>query len=149
VFRTARTFLDGLYIDAGDVRPIFVWRSEGARTMVPAGCLIDGGTASPGIRHHVPRGEKLSGRRRKSTFLPDADDAAVPPSDQSAQPNGGGRLPHPRVDLRLAQSLHLPLDLKVLLGIELARAENSRILLDALDADGVTRRYLGGLAVNF
>jgi len=37
----------------------------------------------------------------------------------------------------------------VRLGIELAHAENSRILLDALDADGVTRRYLGGLAVNF
>ena len=56
-----------------------------------------------------------------------------------------------RVDdlARLAQSLHLPLDLKVLLGVELARSENSRILLDALDADGSTRRYIGGLAVNF
>ena len=54
-----------------------------------------------------------------------------------------------RVDVRVAQSLHLPLDLKVLLGVELARSENSRILLDALDADGSTRRYIGGLALNF
>ena len=54
-----------------------------------------------------------------------------------------------RVNVRMSQSLHLPLDLKVLLGFELARSENSRILLDALDADGSTRRYIGGLAVNF
>jgi hypothetical protein len=54
-----------------------------------------------------------------------------------------------RVNLRMAQSLHLPLDLKLLLGLELARAENSPFLLDTLEASGATKRYVGGLAMNF
>jgi len=39
--------------------------------------------------------------------------------------------------------------LKVLLGIEVARAVNSPFMLDALETDGTTRKYIGGLAVNF
>jgi hypothetical protein len=33
--------------------------------------------------------------------------------------------------------------------MEVARAENSPYLLDTIDANGVTRKYIGGLAVNF
>ena len=54
-----------------------------------------------------------------------------------------------RVDVRLAQSLHLPLDLKLLLGLELGRATNSPVLLDAFDPINGTRKYIGGVAVNF
>jgi len=51
----------------------------------------------------------------------------------------------------MAQSLHLPLDLKLLLGLEFVHSENSPYLLDVIDptVNGATRRYLGGLAVNF
>jgi len=55
-----------------------------------------------------------------------------------------------RVNVRFAQSLHLALDLKLLLGFELAHAQNSPFLLDALETNGSgSRRYIGGLAVNF
>jgi hypothetical protein len=54
-----------------------------------------------------------------------------------------------RMNVHLAQALHLPLDLKLLLGFEVARAANSPLLFETLDADGVTRKYIGGLAVNF
>ena len=53
------------------------------------------------------------------------------------------------MNVRVAQALHLPLDLKVLLGVEVVRAANSPFLLDTVDPDGVTRKYIGGLAVNF
>ena len=53
------------------------------------------------------------------------------------------------MNVRVAQGLHLPLDLKVLLGVEVVRAANSPFLLDTVDPDGVTRKYIGGLAVNF
>ena len=36
----------------------------------------------------------------------------------------------------MAQSLYLPIDIKLLLGLELARAENSPYLMDSLDARG-------------
>lgn len=54
-----------------------------------------------------------------------------------------------RVNFRMAQSLHLPLDLKVLLGLEIAHAQNSPFLLDTLETSGATKRYIGGLAMNF
>jgi hypothetical protein len=53
------------------------------------------------------------------------------------------------MNVRVAQALHLPLDLKVLLGLELAHAANSPFLLDTLDPAGNSRKYIGGLAVNF
>jgi hypothetical protein len=53
------------------------------------------------------------------------------------------------VNVRVAQALHLPLDLKVLLGVEVAHAANSPFMLDNLEIDGKTRKYIGGLAVNF
>ena len=53
------------------------------------------------------------------------------------------------MNVHVAQALHLPLDLKLLLGFEVSRATNSPLLFETLDADGVTRKYIGGLAVNF
>ena len=111
-----------------------------------------GSTAAPAHPGVTPGGSEklyLSGDV-ESTFSPTRTSLAVSYRQiQQPQPNGGDPYRTHRVDVRLAQSLHLPLDLKVLLGIELARSENSRVLLDSLDADGVTRRYLGGLSVNF
>ena len=146
-------FWDGLYIDAGDVRRDLrvAFRKElGRRFLLDISSMA--GTASPAHPGINSRGtEKLYvAGDVESTFSPTRTTLAVSYRQiNQPQPNGGDAYRTHRVDLRLAQSLHLPLDLKVLLGIELAHAENSRILLDALDADGVTRRYLGGLAVNF
>jgi hypothetical protein len=146
-------FWDGLYIDAGDVRRDLrvAFRKElGTRFLLDVSSMA--GTASPSRPGVTPGGtEKLYlAGDVESTFSPTRTTLAVSYRQiNQPQPNGVDAYRTHRVDLRLAQSLHLPLDLKVLLGIELARSENSRILLDALDADGVTRRYLGGLAVNF
>jgi hypothetical protein len=146
-------FWDGLYIDAGDVRRDvrLAFRKElGSRFLLDVSSMA--GTAAPGHPAVTTQGtEKLyvSGDV-ESTFSPTRTTLAVSYRQlQQPQPNGGDAYRTQRVDVRLAQSLHLPLDLKVLLGFELARSENSRILLDALDADGSTRRYIGGLAVNF
>jgi hypothetical protein len=49
----------------------------------------------------------------------------------------------------MSQSLRLPLDLKLLLGLELAHAQNSPFLLDVNEPNGATKKYMGGLAVNF
>ncbi|HEX3578292.1 MAG TPA: carboxypeptidase-like regulatory domain-containing protein [Thermoanaerobaculia bacterium] len=146
-------FWDGLYIDAGDVRRDLrvAFRKElGSRFLLDVSSMA--GTATPSHPTVNARGmDKLYvAGDVESTFSPTRTTLAVSYRQiQQPQPNGGDAYRTHRVDLRVAQSLHLPLDLKVLLGIELARSENSRILLDALDADGSTRRYLGGLSVNF
>jgi hypothetical protein len=145
-------FWDGLYIDAGDVRRdvrVALRKELGRFVLLDVSSMA--GTASPG-HPSITRGtEKLYlAGDVESTFSPTRTTLAVS-YRQINQPqlNGTDAYRTHRVDVRLAQSLHLPLDLKLLLGIEMARSENSRILLDALDADGNTRRYIGGLAVNF
>jgi hypothetical protein len=146
-------FWDGLYIDAGDIRRDLrvAFRKElGSRFLLDVSSMA--GTATPGHMSVNARGtDKLYvAGDVESTFSPTRTTVAVSYRQiQQPQPNGGEAYRTHRVDLRVAQSLHLPLDLKVLLGVELARSENSRILLDTLDADGSTRRYLGGLSVNF
>jgi hypothetical protein len=145
-------FWDGLYIDAGDVRRDvrIAFRKELGRSV-----LLDvsstAGTAAPAHAAVTRGSEKLYvAGDVESTFSPTRTTLAVSYRQiQQPQPSGGDPYRTQRFDVRVAQSLHLPLDLKVLLGIELAHSENSRVLLDALDADGNTRRYIGGLAVNF
>jgi hypothetical protein len=146
-------FWDGLYIDAGDVRRDVrvAYRKElGNSVLLDISSMA--GTAAPGNTAVTPRGsEKIYvAGDVESTFSPTRTTLAVSYRQiQQPQPSGGDPYRTKRVDVRVAQSLHLPMDLKVLLGIELARSENSRVLLDALDTDGNTRRYIGGLAVNF
>ncbi|HXH40452.1 MAG TPA: carboxypeptidase-like regulatory domain-containing protein [Thermoanaerobaculia bacterium] len=145
-------FWDGLYIDAGDVRRdirVSFRKELGSRVLLDVSSMA--GTAAPAHAVVTHGSEKiyLAGDV-ESTYSPTRTTLAVSYRQiQQPQPAGGDPYRTQRVDVRVAQSLHLPLDLKVLLGIELARSENSRILLDALDADGSTRRYIGGLAVNF
>ncbi len=146
-------FWDGLYIDAGDVRRDLrvAFRKElGSHFLIDVSSMA--GTASPGRPSVTSRGagKLYVAGDVESTFSPTRTTLAVSYRQlQQPQPNGGDPYRTQRFDVRVAQSLHLPLDLKVLLGIELARSENSRILLDSLDADGNTRRYIGGLTVNF
>jgi hypothetical protein len=87
----------------------------------------------------------------QSTFHPTGTSLAVS-YRQVQEPlltGPGGAVRVERVNVRMAQSLHLPLDVRVLLGLELARTTNSALLVDTLSDDGGTRKYIGGLALNF
>jgi hypothetical protein len=54
-----------------------------------------------------------------------------------------------RVNVRMSQSLYLPVDFKLLIGVEFVHAQNSPFLLDTLLPEENSRKYIGGLAVNF
>jgi len=146
-------FWDGLYIETGDVRRDvrLAYRKElGKRVLVDISTTA--GLAAPRIAL-APNREKvyLTGDV-ESTYFPTRTTLAVSYRQiHQPQPAGaaGDDFRTERVDVRVAQSLHLLLDFKVLMGVEVARAANSPILLDTLEPDGVTRKYIGGLALNF
>lgn len=54
-----------------------------------------------------------------------------------------------RINVRVAQSLGLPLGLRLLLGVDLARSMNSLVLADEETIDGYHRRLVGGLSLEF
>jgi hypothetical protein len=54
-----------------------------------------------------------------------------------------------RINFRVAQSLGLPLGLRVLVGVDLARALNSPVVADSVDTEGFQRRLVGGLSLAF
>jgi hypothetical protein len=144
-------FWDGFYVDAGDIRRDvrMAYRKELGRYF-----LIDlsssAGTATPSRT-------AISGREKvyvtgdvQSTYHPSGTTLAVSYRQlHEPQPSSSNEYRMQRVNVRVAQALHLPLDLKVLLGVEVGRAANSPFLLDTVDAVGPTRKYIGGLAVNF
>ena len=143
-------FWDGVYVDRGDVRRDVrvAFRHEIGR-----GMAIDvstcAGMASP--RNGTAGGRKIYVTGDvQSTYRPTGTSVAVS-YRQIQQPQAAAAdYRSERVNVHMAQSLHLPLDLKVLLGLELAHAENSPFMLDTFDPEGtVSRRYIGGLAVNF
>ncbi|HLJ73320.1 MAG TPA: carboxypeptidase-like regulatory domain-containing protein [Thermoanaerobaculia bacterium] len=143
-------FWDGLYIDTGDVRHDLrlAYRKEIGRYF-----LVD---ISSSAGSATPR-DAVAGTNKvyvtgdvQSTYYPSGTTLAVS-YRQLHQPQQVGTSEYrtERMNVRVSQDLHLPLALKVLLGIEVARAENSPFLLDSLESDGTTRKYIGGLAVNF
>ncbi|HUJ16104.1 MAG TPA: carboxypeptidase-like regulatory domain-containing protein [Thermoanaerobaculia bacterium] len=143
-------FWDGLYIDTGDVRRDLrlAYRRELGRTF-----LIDisssAGTATPAVGT-IGENKVYLTSDVQSTYYPSGTTLAVSYRQlHQPLPAGTAEYRSERMNVRVAQDLHLPLDLKVLLGIEVARAVNSPFMLDALETDGTTRKYIGGLAVNF
>ena len=86
-----------------------------------------------------------------STFNPTGTTLAVSFRQlHQPQPNGGtAEYRTDRMNVRIAQSLHLPFDLRVLMGMEVAKNSNSPFLFDTLNTDGTSKKYLGGLAMNF
>ncbi len=145
-------FWDGLFIDRGDIRRDL---RVGFRKELGRWVLVDI-ASSAGMA--TPRTQTLLNSQKiyvtsdvESTFFPTRTTLAVS-YRRMQQPQTGGTGPSyqtRRVDVRLAQSLHLPVDLKLLLGLELGRATNSPVLLDAFDPINGTRKYIGGVAVNF
>ena len=144
-------FWDGLYIDSGDIRRDIrlTWRHDfGPRLAVDVATTA--GTATP---------RQYSNSIAKAYVIGDVQTIFVPTGTTLAisyreirqpQVNDAPQYHSARMNARIAQSLYLPIDVKLLLGVELARVENSPFLLDPmLGADETARRYVGGLALNF
>ncbi|HEX7190195.1 MAG TPA: carboxypeptidase-like regulatory domain-containing protein [Thermoanaerobaculia bacterium] len=142
-------FWDGLYVDSGDVRrDLRVSCRKDIGNKLAIDISSSAGTATPRLGHATK--SYVTGDVQ-TIFFPTGTSLLISfISLQQPQDNRGDYRTE-RVNLRVAQSLHLPLDLKLLLGLELVHSENSPYLLDVIDPtiNGATRRYLGGLAVNF
>ena len=54
-----------------------------------------------------------------------------------------------RLNLRMGQALHLPLDLTLLVGLDLTRAPESPVLVDAHGPEAIQRRVVGGISFAF
>lgn len=143
-------FWDGLAVDAGDIRRdvrVAYRREFGNKLAVDVATTA--GTATN-------EDETLDGRTKvyvtgdlQSTFTPTGTTLAVSYREIQQPREDGADYRTERVNVRMAQSLWLPIDIKLLLGMEVARAENSPFLLDTLTLDETSRKYIGGLALNF
>ena len=143
-------FWDGMYVDSGDIRRDLrvAYRKEIAHRLA-IDVSTSAGTASPS---HVQTfaGDKvyITGDLQ-STWTPSGTSLAVSYRELQQPQHAGTTYRSERVNLRMSQSLRLPIDLKLLLGLELAHAQNSPFLFDVNEPDGATKKYMGGLAVNF
>lgn len=144
-------FWDGLHVDSGDVRrDLRVAYRRDLGNWFAFDLATTAGTATS-------RDVALKDRQKiyvtgdlQSTFMPTRTTLAVS-YREIQQPREGyvDDYRTERINVRMSQSLYLPVDVKLLLGLELARNENSPFLLDTLTADGMSRKYIGGLALNF
>ena len=143
-------FWDGLDVERGDVRRDVrvAYRRDFGQTFA-VDFSTTAGTATP---------REFSGELQKVYIMGDVQTIFVPTGTtlmlsyrEIQQPQNEERLDYhsTRVNVRMAQSLYLPIDVKVLLGVELARAQNSPFLLDPMLSQDTAKRYTGGLALNF
>jgi hypothetical protein len=142
-------FWDGLYVDSGDLRrDLRVTCRKDIGNKLAIDVSGSAGTATP--RFGTSTKSYVTGDVQ-TMFFPTGTSLLISFISLQQPQDSRGDYRTERVNLRVAQSLHLPLDLKLLLGLELVHAENSPYLLDVIDPtmNGATRRYLGGLAVNF
>ena len=144
-------FWDGLYVETGDVRRdvrLAYRRDFGNRFAIDVAGTA--GTAKPQHPAENERGKIYVTGDLQSTFIPTRTSLAV--SYREIQQPGDHEdedYQTERINLRMAQSLYLPIDIKLLLGLELAHAENSPYLMDSLTPEGRSKKYIGGLALNF
>jgi hypothetical protein len=143
-------FWDGLYVDAGDLRRDLrlTWRKQLGHSL-SVDLESSAGMARP-TAITLPAGDKtyFTGDIA-STYGPTGTTLAVSYRHMRQPQTANAEYSSDRVNVRVAQALHLPFDLKLLLGYEVAHAQNSPFLLDAVDTAGSAKRYVGGLAVNF
>jgi len=144
-------FWDGLYVETGDVRRdvrLAYRRDFGNRFAIDVAGTA--GTASPVHPAENEREKIYVTGDLQSTFIPTRTSLAVSYREiQQPGDNGDEDYQTERINLRMAQSLYLPIDIKLLLGLELAHAENSPYLMDSLTPEGRSKKYIGGLAFNF
>jgi len=144
-------FWDGLYVESGDVRRDLrvAYRHEFGNRFA-----LDFATTAGNATHREP-GVKMREKTYvvgdlQSTFTPTRTTIAVSYREiQQPRENGEEDYRTERINVRMAQSLYLPIDIKLLLGLEFARADNSPYLIDTLTPEGISKKYIGGLAVNF
>lgn len=143
-------FWDGLQIDPGDVRRdlrLSYRKDIGGKFAVDL--ATSAGTASPRATLNDETKVYITGDLQ-SIYLPTGTSLVVSYRGiRQPQPVQQNEYRSERVNVRMAQPLQLPLDLTLLLGLEVVRAENSPFLVDPVESDGVSRKYVGGLAVNF
>ncbi|HXG57506.1 MAG TPA: carboxypeptidase-like regulatory domain-containing protein [Thermoanaerobaculia bacterium] len=143
-------FWDGLHVDADDVRRdlrVSYRRELGGKFSVDV--ATSAGTASKGGKGGDASKVYLTGDLQ-SIYLPTGTSLVVSYRGiRQPQPARAGEYRSQRVNVRMAQPLQLPLDLTLLVGLEVVRAENSPFLVDPVESDGVSRKYVGGLALNF
>lgn len=143
-------FWDGLEVEAGDIRRDLrlAYRKQFGNVLA-VDVATAAGTASQRDPAQ-PREKVYVTGDLQSTFHPTRTTIAVSYRDiQQPFEDGDEEYRSERIHVRMAQSLYLPIDIKLLLGLELARAENSPYLLDTLSVEGRSKKYIGGLAVNF
>jgi hypothetical protein len=143
-------FWDGLEVEAGDIRRDLrlAYRKQFGNVMA-IDVATTAGTASQ--RDVTQSREKvyITGDLQ-STFNPTRTTLAVSYRDiQQPLEQGDDEYRSERIHVRMALSLYLPIDIKILLGLELARSQNSPYLVDTLTPEGRSKKYIGGLAVNF
>lgn len=143
-------FWDGLYIESGDIRRdlrLAYRRDFGPRFAVDVATTA--GTATP--RQYSQDLQKVYVMGDVQTiFVPTGTTLAISYREiQQPQAEEENDYHSARMNVRMAQSLYLPIDVKLLLGVELARVSNSPFLLDPMLDEGTSRRYVGGLALNF
>ncbi|HEV7921562.1 MAG TPA: carboxypeptidase-like regulatory domain-containing protein [Thermoanaerobaculia bacterium] len=145
-------FWDGLAVDSGDVRRDLrlAYRHDlGNKLAIDVSSTIGSAMQSNPIDGNTRAKVYITGDLQ-SVFFPTGTSLAVSFREiQQPQDKSSESYESERVNIRMAQSLHLPVDVKLLLGIEVARVQNSPFLLDPIDADGTSKKYIGGLAVNF
>jgi hypothetical protein len=143
-------FWDGVEIDAGDVRrDVRVAYRKQFGNVLAVDVAVTAGTAAQ-RKEIEPRAKAYVTGDLQSTFTPTRTTLAFSYRDvQQPGDEAGADYRSERMRVRMAQSLYLPVDIKLLLGLELARAENSPYLLDTLTAEGQSKKYIGGLALNF
>lgn len=142
-------FWDGLEVEAGDIRRDV---RLGYRKQFGNSLAVDVATTAG----TAARRDSIEGREKvyltgdlQSTFTPTRTSLAVSYRDVQQPRDGEEEYRLERLHVQMAQSLYLPVDIKLLLGMELARAENSPYLVDTLATEGKSRKYIGGLALNF
>lgn len=143
-------FWDGLCVDAGDLRRDIrlAYRREFGTLFA-----FDVATTAGIARNEnelVERDKVYVTGDLQSTFNPTRTTLAVSYRElQQPVETAHEDYRTERLHVRMAQSLYLPVDLKLLIGLELARSENSPYLIDSLDMGGRSKKYIGGLALNF
>ncbi|HVE72036.1 MAG TPA: carboxypeptidase-like regulatory domain-containing protein [Thermoanaerobaculia bacterium] len=142
-------FWDGVEIEKGDLRrDVRIAYRKQFGSVMAVDVAATAGTASQQDAI-APREKIYLAGDLQSTFNPTRTTLAVSYRDVQQPRDEAGDYRSERINVRMAQSLYLPVDIKLLLGLELARAENSPYLLDTLTEEGKSRKYIGGLALNF
>lgn len=142
-------FWDSLLVDSGDIRRDvrLAYRHDFGPSFA-IDIATTAGTATPRLISHDMQKVYVTGDLQ-TIFSPTGTTLAVSYRDIDQPHVRGAEYHSSRVNVRMSQSLYLPIDMKLLVGVELVHAQNSPFLLDTLLPEQTSRKYIGGLALNF